>query len=364
MAVKKVAKKPVAKPAAKKTVAKKTVAAKKPVAKKPVAKKTVAKKPAAKKPVAKKTVAKKPVHATAAVKKVKVDNSAAAKTARKAARVNYKKNKPGILQARRAWERKLTAKDKTRIAERKVYLRAINGGKSASEAKAAVVAYRKKVKGAGGHTAAQDRAATAHHIREQHGKARDQLKTILLKGREGYKRAVAAAMKLKDPKARKSAKAKAAAGFAKLKTQIAKKRETFTKHKTSEMGKLKAAADKEKAKRAAKKTAVKKPAAGVRKTRTVAAGKVAVKPAVKRGRPAKAAEAPAAPAKKRGRPAKAKVAPAAPAAPAKKRGRPAKAAAPAKKPVKLSRVARKAAEKIAARVPAAKSGATVKRRLA
>jgi hypothetical protein len=216
---------PAKKAPAKKAVAKKAPAAK-PAAKKAPAKKAAVKKAPAKKPVAKKTAVRKtPVKATDKVKKVKIDQSAPAKAARKAARTNYKKNKPGILQARRAWERKLTAKDKARIAERKVYLRAVKSGKSESEAKAAVVAYRKKVRGAGGHTAAQERAAVAHHIREQHGKARGQLKELLAKGRESYKRMIDAAKKLKDPKARKAAKVKAAAGFTKLKTQIAKKRE-------------------------------------------------------------------------------------------------------------------------------------------
>ena len=314
------------KPAAKKPAAKKTAAARKPAAKKPAAK------PAAKKTVARKT----PVKSTEKVRKVKVDNSAEAKAKRKVSRQNYKKNKSGILQARRAWERKLTAKDKMRIAERKVFLRAKNSGKSDAEAKAAVAAYRKKVHGAGGHTAAQERAAQAHHIREQHGKARGQLKALLEKGREGYKRAVAAAMKLKDPKARKQAKAKAAAGFKKLQAQVKKKRDMFTKHKTSELGKIKAANEKERAKKkAAREKAASKPKS--KNTRTVAASRVkkaAPKAAapVKRGRKPKAEPAAAAPAK-RGRKPKA-----------------AKAEAPAPKK-KMSRVAKKAAAAAAARAP-------------
>lgn len=335
MAVKK---KPAAKkPAAKKTAATKAPAKKKVAAAKPAAAKktTAARKPAAKKPAAKKTVARKtPVKSTEKVRKVKVDNSAEAKAKRKVSRQNYKKNKSGILQARRAWERKLTAKDKMRIAERKVFLRAKNSGKSDAEAKAAVAAYRKKVHGAGGHTAAQERAAQAHHIREQHGKARGQLKALLEKGREGYKRAVAAAMKLKDPKARKQAKAKAAAGFKKLQAQVKKKRDMFTKHKTSELGKIKAANEKERAKKkAAREKAASKPKS--KNTRTVAASRVkkdAAKPA----------------AKKTTRKPKAKAEAAKPVA--KKTTRKPKAeAAPAKAVKKVSRTARKAAEKAAAR---------------
>lgn len=326
------------KPAAKKTAATKAPAKKKVAAAKPAAAKktTAARKPAAKKPAAKKTVARKtPVKSTEKVRKVKVDNSAEAKAKRKVSRQNYKKNKSGILQARRAWERKLTAKDKMRIAERKVFLRAKNSGKSDAEAKAAVAAYRKKVHGAGGHTAAQERAAQAHHIREQHGKARGQLKALLEKGREGYKRAVAAAMKLKDPKARKQAKAKAAAGFKKLQAQVKKKRDMFTKHKTSELDKIKAANEKERAKKkAAREKAASKPKS--KNTRTVAASRVkkdAAKPA----------------AKKTTRKPKAKAEAAKPVAKKTTRKPKAEAAAPAKAVKKVSRTARKAAEKAAAR---------------
>ena len=385
MAVKKkpaAAKTAARKPAAAKAPAKKTTA-RKPAAAKAPAKKTTARKPAAKpKAPAKKTTARKtPVKSTERVRKVKVDNSAEAKATRKKARQNYKKNKPGILQARRAWERKLTAKDKMRIAERKVFLRAKNGGKSDAEAKAAVVAYRKKIRGAGGHTPAQERAAQAHHIREQHSKARDQLKTVLEKGREGYKRAVASAMKLKDPKARKAAKAKAAAGFKKLQAQVKKKRDMFTKHKSSELGKIKSANEKERAKKKAQREkAAAKPK--TKTTRTVAASRAkkaapAKAAPTKRGRKPKAA-AEAAPAKKPSRVARKAAAAAAvratgtgkkAAAPAKaapvKRGRKPAAAKPAAKP------ARKAAAKPAKAKAApaktesrgrAKSGSTVKRR--
>lgn len=335
---------------AKKATTKKAAASKAPAKKKAVAAKAPAKKAAVKKAPAKKAAVRKtPVKATEKVRKVKVDNSAEAKKTRKASRQNYRKNKSSILQARRAWERKLTSKDKMRIAERRVYLRAIKGGKSEAEAKAAVVAYRKKIKGAGGHTAAQERAAHAAHIRDSHKGAREQLKTLLAKGKEGYKRAIEAAKKLKDPKARKQARAKAAAGFQKLKAQIAKKRESFNKHKEVELKKIKAANEKERAKKKAarEKAAAKKSTS--KGTRTVAASRVkkaAPKAAapVKRGRKPKAEPAAAAPAK-RGRKPKA-----------------AKAEAPAPKK-KMSRVAKKAAAAAAARAPgkpAAKKAAAKK----
>ena len=369
------------KPSAKKTAATKAPAKKKVAAAKPAAAKktTAARKPAAKKPAAKpaakKTVARKtPVKSTEKVRKVKVDNSAEAKAKRKVSRQNYKKNKSGILQARRAWERKLTAKDKMRIAERKVFLRAKNSGKSDAEAKAAVAAYRKKVHGAGGHTAAQERAAQAHHIREQHGKARGQLKALLEKGREGYKRAVAAAMKLKDPKARKQAKAKAAAGFKKLQAQVKKKRDMFTKHKTSELGKIKAANEKERAKKkAAREKAASKPKS--KNTRTVAASRVkkdAAKPAAKKTTRKPKAEAAKPVAKKTTRKPKAE---AAPAKAVKKVSRTARKAAekaaargkttaakPAAKPAKKTPAKKVAAKPAAEKRTRAKSGSTVKRR--
>lgn len=169
---------------------------------------------------------------TAPVKKVKVDNSAAAKAERKEAKA---KRKPKLAQIRakaRQDYQSLTPAEKNHLAERNIYTAAIRHGASASEAKAEVMKYRarKKLKAKGKHATAQRKA-----LHDGTREIRQKLKADLAGARDALKKAREHNKSIKDPKARANANAKAKDAYVKTAGKIAAARAKATDAKKNKL---------------------------------------------------------------------------------------------------------------------------------
>ena len=164
-------------------------------------------------------VTKKP--STAPVKKVKVDNSAAAKKERKEASKARKPKLAQIRQKARADYKSLTPKERQHLAERNIFTQAIRHGASESDAKGEVAKYRArlKMKQSGKHATAARKA-----LHDGSRSIRQKLKADLGTARDNLKKAREHNKSIKDPKARSNANAKAKVAFDNAAKKIASAR--------------------------------------------------------------------------------------------------------------------------------------------
>lgn len=157
----------------------------------------------------------------APVQKKKKDNSAEAKAARKQAQKAYKANKGEILNEARKTRRSMSKKQKTALAERRVYREAIRHGASPAQANEEVMKYRKRraAKLRGSHATSKRKS-----IHEAHKELRTKLKEALTTARSAYAKAREKNKTVKDPKKRAALNAAAKKEFDKQRTAIAKQR--------------------------------------------------------------------------------------------------------------------------------------------
>jgi hypothetical protein len=224
-------------------------------------------------------VTKKP--STAPVKKVKVDNSAAAKKERKEAAKARKPKLAQIRQKARQDYKSLTPQERQHLAERNIFTSAIRHGASESDAKAEVLKYRKriKMKKSGKHATAARKA-----LHDGTRELRQKLKSDLSGARDALKKAREHNKSIKDPKKRANANAKAKDAYQKTAGKIAAARAKAVEAKKNKLKDIHE--NMQKLKKVFKKPTTKK---GVR---LVSAEKAAAAPAAKEAKAPKGAKAP------------------------------------------------------------------------
>lgn len=158
---------------------------------------------------------------TAPVKKIKVDNSSAAKAERKEQKVKRKSKLSQIRQKARQDYKSLTPKEKQHLAERNIFTQAIRHGASESDAKAEVAKYRAriKMKQSGKHATAARKA-----LHEGTRDVRNKLKADLSSAKDALKKAREHNKSIKDPKARSNANLKAKEAYQNTAKKIASAR--------------------------------------------------------------------------------------------------------------------------------------------
>lgn len=158
---------------------------------------------------------------TAPVKKIKVDNSSAAKAERKEQKVKRKSKLSQIRQKARQDYKSLTPKEKQHLAERNIFTQAIRHGASESDAKAEVAKYRAriKMKQSGKHATAARKA-----LHDGSREIRTKLKSELTSAKDALKKAREHNKSIKDPKARANANVKAKEAYQNAAKKIASAR--------------------------------------------------------------------------------------------------------------------------------------------